>query len=168
MDPLLPVRNPRLPIDVPFFGLDVYGNRGFFSYPDRRGWNLHLLLRGDYGGRTALEAASFAQAWLYFETLSGVTGIPTRGTNFIRVATDGRLLVTSQPLPFYLQRWERKVMDQDKGSPRWKLSLQKAKDHMEYLSLVFSISMRVREWAREGSPAYPRNSYQHKARCLKR
>ncbi|KAL3446059.1 hypothetical protein BJX65DRAFT_279975 [Aspergillus insuetus] len=144
MDHLLVVRNPRLPIEVPFFGLDTYDNRGFFSYPDRRGWDPHLLLRGDYGGRSALEAASFAQAWLYFGTLSGVTGIPIRGTNFIRVATNGQLLVTSQHLPFYLQRWQREVMDQDKGSPRWKLSLQKAKVHMEFtIQFTYSSSRDV-------------------------
>ncbi|KAL4770903.1 hypothetical protein BDW60DRAFT_73554 [Aspergillus nidulans var. acristatus] len=134
MEHLLPRRDFRESLKVPFFGLGIYDNLGFASYPNRRGWDRDIMdLRSpNYGGRSAFEAASFAQEWLYFGCLSEVTGIPVRGTNFIRVGSDGRLLITSERLHFYLDRWRQEVMEEEKES-RQKRSFRRAKFCLEFV-----------------------------------
>ncbi|KAL2822924.1 hypothetical protein BJX63DRAFT_426754 [Aspergillus granulosus] len=124
-------RDLRESLRVPFFGLEIYDNLGFVSYPDRRGWDLDLLRSRNYGGRSALEAASFVQEWLYFGTLSEVTGIAVRGTNFIRLGNDGRPLVTSERLHFYLNRWRREAMDEEES--RQKRSARRARNCLEFV-----------------------------------
>ncbi|KAL4884592.1 hypothetical protein BJY04DRAFT_215054 [Aspergillus karnatakaensis] len=73
-----------------------------------------LPLIGDYGSRSPLEAASFIQAWLFFGTISEVTGVPVRGTNFIRPSGTGpglnnRHVITTHRLGFYLDIWRTRA-----------------------------------------------------------
>ncbi|KUL81940.1 hypothetical protein ZTR_10353 [Talaromyces verruculosus] len=106
MDHLPPISTPRNAFEIPYFGGTVYDGLGFFTYPERQNWDPNHLYDGKYGSHSTTEAASFAQAWLYFGALSEVTGIAIRGTNFIRVSpTTGNLIITTEYLHFYLERW---------------------------------------------------------------
>ncbi|KAL6229196.1 hypothetical protein BDW75DRAFT_110239 [Aspergillus navahoensis] len=106
MDHLLPLATPRNHLEIPYFAGTVYDCRGFFSYPERQNWDFRALRDGRYGSRSATEAASFAQAWLFFGTLSQVTEIRIRGTGLIRVSpTTGDLLITTERLNYYLDAW---------------------------------------------------------------
>ncbi|KAF7165603.1 hypothetical protein CNMCM6106_001684 [Aspergillus hiratsukae] len=110
MDHLLLLSTPHNHLEIPYFGGEVYDGSGFFTYPDRQNWDPRHLRDGNYGSRSTTEAASLAQAWLYFGALSEVTGIPIRGTNFIRVSpTTGRLIITTERLNFYLERWRART-----------------------------------------------------------
>ncbi|KAL4977416.1 hypothetical protein BDW66DRAFT_40149 [Aspergillus desertorum] len=134
MDNLLPLSTPHHHLAIPFFGHDVYDSLGFFTYPDRRGWDPYHLREENYGQRSSIEAASFAQAWLFFGTISEVTGFPLRGTNFIRVAEpDGRLLVTTQRLPFYLDIWRAKATSPTRSARQKRTTRERAKLCLDFM-----------------------------------
>lgn len=109
MDSFFPLSNPGNHLEIALFGNEIYDNLGFYSYPLRRNWEpRNHSLTGDYQPRTSIDAASFVQAWLFFGTISEVTGIPVRGTSFLRVSeSDGeqRLVVTTKSLQFYIDTW---------------------------------------------------------------
>ncbi|EED12977.1 hypothetical protein TSTA_054850 [Talaromyces stipitatus ATCC 10500] len=134
MDNLLPLSTPHHLLEVPFFGHDVYDNLGFFTYPDRRGWDPRHLRHGDYGQRSSIDAASFTQAWLFFGTISEVTGVSVRGTNFIRVSEpDGRLLVTTQRLQFYLEIWRAKATRANRSASQKRATRERAKLCLDFM-----------------------------------
>ncbi|KAL4745135.1 hypothetical protein BDW72DRAFT_198926 [Aspergillus terricola var. indicus] len=107
MDHLLPLSVSHDHLEVPYFSDEVYDNLGFFTYPNRRNWDVGHLRDGNYRHRSSTQAAAFAQAWLFFGALSEVTGLPVRGAGLIRVSeSGGRLVVTTERLHFYLTFWE--------------------------------------------------------------
>ncbi|KAL4869914.1 hypothetical protein BDV12DRAFT_167065 [Aspergillus spectabilis] len=109
MDNLLPLSSPHHHLEIPLFGNEVYDNLEFFTYPERRDWDPRRhSLTGNYHPRSSIHAASFIQAWLFFGTISEVTGVPVRGTNFLRVSKSDeqqRLVITTERLQFYLDTW---------------------------------------------------------------
>ncbi|CEL11921.1 hypothetical protein ASPCAL15015 [Aspergillus calidoustus] len=134
MDNILPLSIPHYQLEVPFFGHDVYDNLGFITYPNRRGWDPRHLRDGNYGERSSIDAASFAQAWLFFGTISEVTGVPVRGTGFIDVSEpDGRLLVTTQHLPFYLEIWRAKATRASSTARQKRETREQAKMCLDFL-----------------------------------
>lgn len=68
-----------------------------------------------------------------FWCLSEVTGIPVRGINFIRRENDGKLLVTSERLHFYLERWQRDAMDEDEENLQKNHSFRRARRCLEFV-----------------------------------
>ncbi|KAL4995482.1 hypothetical protein BDV10DRAFT_188011 [Aspergillus recurvatus] len=134
MDSLLPLSTPHRHLEIPFFCYGVYDNLGFFTYPDRRGWDPYHLREGNYGQRSSIEAASFAQAWLFFGTISEVTGLPVRGTNFIRVADPGgQLLVTTQRLHFYLDMWRARATSPTRSAIQRRRTRERAKICLDFM-----------------------------------
>ncbi|KAL4759320.1 uncharacterized protein BDW70DRAFT_161769 [Aspergillus foveolatus] len=134
MDNLLPLSNPHRHLEIPFFDHEVYDNLGFFTYPDRRGWDPYHLREGNYGQRSSIEAASFAQAWLFFGTISEVTSFPVRGTNFIRVSDPGgRLLVTAQRLHFYLDIWRARATSPTRSATQKRTTRERAKICLQFM-----------------------------------
>ncbi|KAL2818687.1 hypothetical protein BJX63DRAFT_383771 [Aspergillus granulosus] len=134
MDNLLPLSTPHYHLEVPFFGHDVYDNLGFLTYPDRRGWDPRHLREGNFGQRSSIDAASFTQAWLFFGTISQVTGVPVRGTNFIRVSEpDGRLLVTTQRLQFYLEIWRAEATRASRSASQKRAARERAKLCLDFV-----------------------------------
>jgi hypothetical protein len=110
MDHILPLSVSHNHLEVPYFSHEAYDNVSFWSYPERRSWDIRLLRDNIYGRRSPIQAAGFTQAWLFFGTLSEVTGLPVRGTNFIRGSgPDGRLLITTERLHFYLEMWKERA-----------------------------------------------------------
>ncbi|KAL4925071.1 uncharacterized protein BDV17DRAFT_294762 [Aspergillus undulatus] len=132
MDHLLPLATPRNHLEIPYFAGTVYDCRGFFSYPERQNWDFWALRDGRYGSRSATEAASFAQAWLFFGALSQITEIRIRGTGLIRASpTTGDLIITTERLNYYLDAWRiRTTRDTPDGR---KQSLRIAKICLEFI-----------------------------------
>ncbi|KAL5044251.1 hypothetical protein BDW71DRAFT_209463 [Aspergillus fruticulosus] len=127
MDHLLPLSVSHNNLEVPYFSHEVYDNLGFFTYPNRRNWDVGHLRDGNYGHRSAVQAAGFAQAWLFFGALSEVTGVPVRGTGLIRVIEPGgRLVITTERLNFYLALWEKRS-HQARNENQRKQSVRRAK-----------------------------------------
>ncbi|KAI9776887.1 MAG: hypothetical protein M1839_009335 [Geoglossum umbratile] len=110
MDHLPTVTDPAWPpVEVPYVCKEGYDDRGFSGYPERRGWNTDLFLRGIFRQdlKSWEDTASFLQEWLYFGMLTEFLGFALKVDDFIRRAEDGRCVITTALLFQYLDTWQR-------------------------------------------------------------
>ncbi|KAL2870608.1 uncharacterized protein BJX67DRAFT_377957 [Aspergillus lucknowensis] len=67
------------PLQVPCLSPEAYDGLDFSTYPERAGWDIARLLRGDFSQHPAEPTAAFLQNWLYFGVLWEVFGPIGRG-----------------------------------------------------------------------------------------
>ncbi|KAL9615734.1 MAG: hypothetical protein Q9160_009300 [Pyrenula sp. 1 TL-2023] len=109
----LPSAPTHSPVTVPYFCTTEYDGGPFATYPQRQGWSeTDIYNRGNWSHRSpfdgessliaarksAKEATSFLQNWLFFGLLSGVLGPQNRANEYVRNSPDGDPVVTTEKL----------------------------------------------------------------------
>lgn len=109
MDHLPDVKHPYRPVKIRYMPSICYDDRGFYDFPERRGWTDEKLKEAHAdNSRLRRDALAFLQSWLYFATLREVMGVPVWTSDFIR-HDRGQLWITTKRLPAYLRDWEDSV-----------------------------------------------------------
>ncbi|MCJ1306683.1 hypothetical protein MMC25_000326 [Agyrium rufum] len=92
-------------IEVPYVCSEMYDGEDFYSYPQRKGWDIASLSNGDLKGKSPDDAASFLQAWMYFGLLSYVLRPTVKSfdpKDFIQQTASGCRVVTTKKLGRYI------------------------------------------------------------------
>lgn len=113
MEHLPPVTKPYDPIFVPYIADRDYDGLEFSKYPSRRGYDLQLLLHGDFQGSSAEEVASFLQVWLWFGLIHGVLQVQLNAENFVRTDEAGKKWLNTETLVLLLQN-DGKLVEQER------------------------------------------------------
>ncbi|KAK6542607.1 hypothetical protein TWF694_006551 [Orbilia ellipsospora] len=84
-----------------------YDGDDFTTYPERKGFNKHQLLAGNFSEHPRETTVAFLQSWLFFGVFSAVrkqileiSEITTRNSN-------GDLIIDAQKLPLLIEKWVR-------------------------------------------------------------
>lgn len=90
----------------------------FWSYPEQRGW-LTDDMQSEWFLCPNEEAATRAQEWLYFHTLSGFLGIRIDISMISKPSTNtGQMTIDSSMLPQLLQEWATRIQQSDSEPSR--------------------------------------------------
>lgn len=106
---------PVIPYVVRSDPKNAYDGLGFSTFPERRGFDKDLLLRGDFGGRSDADLNEFFQSWLFFGMLHEVmttAGESVDLADFVKMNDNGQSVITTLPLRKHLLNWrERELRD---------------------------------------------------------
>jgi hypothetical protein len=78
------------PVEVPYLGLIQYDDKGFLTFPSRKGFNPYRLHVGDFHQHSAEQTEAFLQAWLYFGLICNVLQVPWKEQAFTSITMQGR------------------------------------------------------------------------------
>lgn len=118
MEHLPPVIKPYDPILVPYIADREYDGLEFSEYPSRRGYDLQLLLQGDFQGSSAEEIASFLQVWLWFGLIHGILQVQVNAETFVRTDEAGEKWLNTETLVLLLQN-TGELVAQEKKVPEY-------------------------------------------------
>ena len=137
MDHLPPVSKSYNAVEIPYLGGE-YDGEEFTGYPAQQNWDLEKLQAGDLQNRTALDAGSFIQSWLYFGMMQEVLGIDILTADFVRVDGSQKQFVTTHKLQEYLQTW-RSQIDQEKASGPIEVLINRNKRAVACLTHAYNV-----------------------------
>ena len=109
----LPISTAHEAIHVPYIQGGIYDNQGFLDYPERKGYDVEAMYKGNLRGRTFADARRLLQGWLFFGLLSAFLGTVIDPQDFIQ--EDGSMQsgfrLSTNVLEKRLTRWRERILE---------------------------------------------------------
>ncbi|TEY25428.1 hypothetical protein BOTCAL_1298g00010 [Botryotinia calthae] len=83
------------PLTVPYLAGPKYDGQGFEGFPQRQGYNISQILRGDYANVSMTELEAFLQSWLFFALMNQILDCPIIEADFIKEDASGQLVLNT-------------------------------------------------------------------------
>jgi Heterokaryon incompatibility protein (HET) len=145
MDHLPPSSYQHSQLSIPYLGGPSYDNEGFDGFPQRQGYSIGKLLRGDYSGHSLGDIEAFSQSWLFFALMSQVLDCPINEADFIQTQENGlRVLSTCSYIALRDARreQEQKTWLLEKRQTWYNESRAAVTTATEYLSRLAAVALR--------------------------
>jgi hypothetical protein len=139
MEHLPPVSSPYEPVLVPYIVDEEYDGLEFADYPNRKGFDINSLLKGDFKNRSPGEIAAFLQTWLYFGLIHEIFKVKL-DKYLVRKDAKGKNWITTEKLPHFL-RSVRLFVEKEKKSPEYTLEYVQKRNERITNALRTSLDM---------------------------
>lgn len=133
-------------LEVPYVCTEPWDNGDFFTYPERKGFDVIRLRELTFEDHTPQEFHSFLQTWLYFGFLVEAfkaLAQTVHQEDFVRASAGKGKFITTEKLPWLVGTWR----DQEAGALKIESFLGRIPPLEVRMQKFWSICLEVRSWA---------------------